>query len=154
MNQQDKPRILVVDDIQDNLDLIRDLFENEPYEIVTALNADEAIQLAHEKFPDVAILDVQMPDVDGYELCQRLRDLSRPRKSPVLFLTANRTSIEDAVQGLDTGGCDYVTKPFDADELRARIRAVLRMQEEHDQDVVVAKTITRRLVGRSGSCRS
>ena len=75
MNQQEKPRILVVDDMQDNLDLIRDIFENEPYEIVTALNADEAIQLAHEKFPDVAILDVQMPDVDvtcPHSMCQRL----------------------------------------------------------------------------------
>ena len=148
MNQQNKPRILVVDDMQDNLDLIRDIFENEPYEIVTALGAEDALQFAQEEFPDVAILDVQMPDVDGYELCQRLRDLSRNRKIPVLFLTAHRTSAADAVQGFDTGGCDYITKPFEADELRARIRAVLRVQDEHDQDVAVAKKVTRRLVGR------
>ena len=148
MNQQDKPRILVVDDIQDNLALISDIFENEPYEIVTARNAEEALRLAHEEVPDVAILDVQMPDVDGYELCRRLRDLSRTRKIPILFLTAHRTSTADAVQGLDTGGCDYITKPFEADELRARIRVVLRAREEHDQDTSVAKKITRRLVGR------
>ena len=148
MNQQNKPRILVVDDMQDNLDLIRDIFENEPYEIVTALGAEDALQFAQEEFPDVAILDVQMPDVDGYELCQRLRDLSRNRKIPVLFLTAHRTSAADAVQGFDTGGCDYITKPFEVDELRARIRAVLRVQDEHDQDVAVAKKVTRRLVGR------
>ena len=148
MNQQDKPRILVVDDVQDNLDLIRDIFENESYEIVTALDAEEALQLAHEEFPDVAILDVQMPDVDGYELCKRLRELSRTRKIPVLFLTAHRTSTADAVRGLDSGGCDYITKPFEAAELRARIRAALRVQDEHDQDVAVAKKVTRRLVGR------
>lgn len=148
MNQQGKPRILVVDDMQDNLDLIRDIFENEPYEIVTALDAEEALRLAHEEFPDIAILDVQMPDMDGYELCRRLRDLSRTRKIPVLFLTAHKTRASDAVHGLDTGGCDYVTKPFEVDELRARIRAVLRVQDEHDQDVAVAKKITRRLVGR------
>ena len=148
MNQQDKPRILVVDDMQDNLDLIRDIFENEPYEIATALDAEEALQLARKQLPDVAILDVQMPNMDGYELCQRLRDLSRTRKIPVLFLTAHRTSAADAVHGLDTGGCDYVTKPFEAEELRARIRAVLRVQDEHDQDVAVTKKVTRRLLGR------
>lgn len=134
--------------MQDNLDLIRDVFEDEPYEIVTALDAEEALQLAQERFPDVAILDVQMPDVDGYALCQTLRDLSRTRKIPVLFLTAHRTSAADAVLGLDTGSCDYVTKPFEADELRARVRAVLRAQDEHDKDVAVAKKVTRRLVGR------
>lgn len=148
MSQQDKPRILVVDDVQDNLDLMREVFENEPYEIVTALNAQEAIQLSQEQFPDLAILDVQMPEVDGYELCLQLRDLSRTRKIPILFLTAHRTSTADTVQGLDSGGCDYIIKPFEAHELRARIRAILRVQDEHDQDVAVAKKVTRRLVGR------
>lgn len=148
MNQQNKPRILAVDDVQDNLDLIRGIFENEPYEIVTALDAGEAIQLAHEEFPDIAILDVQMPDVNGYELCERLRDMSPTKDIPILFLTAHRTSAADVVQGLDTGGCDYVTKPFDADELRARVRAMLRARDEHHQKIGAAKRVTRRLLGR------
>ncbi len=148
MNPHGKPRILVVDDMQDNLDLIRDVFENEPYEIVTALDAEEALQFAHEEFPDVALLDVQMPNMDGYELCQRLREMSRSRKIPVVFLTALRINSADVVQGLDTGGCDYITKPFEAGELRARIRAVLRAQDEHNLDLGVAKKVTRRLLGR------
>ncbi len=148
MIPKDKPRILAVDDVQDNLDLIRDVFQNEPYEIATALDAEAALQLAREEFPDVAIVDVQMPDVDGYELCRKLRELTRTRRLPVVFLTANRTSAGDVVQGLDAGGCDYITKPFDAEELRARIRAVLRAQDEHDLDVASAKTVTRRLLGR------
>jgi len=148
MNQQDKPRILAVDDRQDNLDLICEVFENEPYEIVTAGDAEAALELAREKTPDVAILDVQMPDVDGYELCQRLRELSLNRKIPILFLTANRTAGADVVQGLDIGACDYITKPVDAGELRARIRAILRGKDEHERDVTTAKKITRRLLGR------
>ena len=148
MIRQNQPRLLVVDDVQDNLDLIRGVFENEPYEIVTALGAQEALQLAHEEFPDVAILDVQMPDVDGYELCRRLRDLSQDREIPVLFLTAHRTCAADVVRGFDAGCCDYVTKPFDAGELRARVRAILRTRDEHNQSIGAAKRVTRRFLGR------
>jgi len=148
MNRNDNPRILAVDDLQDNLDLIRDVFEREPYEIATALNAEDAMQLAREEYPDAVILDVQMPGVDGYELCRQLRELWPTRKIPIVFLTANRTSAADVVEGLDTGGCDYVTKPFDACELRARMRTVLRVQGEHDRDVHLAKRLTRRLLHR------
>ncbi len=148
MIPKDMPRIPAVDDVHDNLDLIREVFENEPYKIVTALDAEEALQLAREELPNVAIVDVQMPDVDGYELCRRLRELTPTRRLPVVFLTANRTSAGDTVQGLDAGGCDYITKPFDAEELRARIRTVLRAQDEHNRDLASAKKVTRRLVGR------
>ncbi len=148
MNQQDKPRILVVDDRQDNLDLICEVFENEPYQIVTAGDAEAALERAREKPPDVAILDVQMPDVDGYELCQKIRALTQNWKTSIVFLTAERTSRADAVHGLRIGGCDYVTKPFEAGELRARIHAILRTRREHEQDTEAAKKVTRRLVGR------
>ena len=148
MNEPDKPRILVVDDLQDHLDLICDVFENEPYEIVTAGDAEDALELAREKHPDVAILDVQMPDVDGYELCQKIRALTQNRKASIVFLTAERTTGADAVHGLLIGGCDYVTKPFETGELRARIHAILRTRREHEQDTEATKKVTRRLVGR------
>ena len=148
MNQQDKPRILVVDDRQDNLDLICEVFENEPYQIVTAGDAEAALERAREKPLDVAILDVQMPDVDGYELCQKICALTQNRKTSIVFLTAERTSGADAVHGLLIGGCDYVTKPFEGRELRARIHAILRMRREHEQDTEAAKKVTRRLLGR------
>ncbi len=148
MNQQDKPRILVVDDRQDNLDLICEVFENEPYEIVTAGDAEAALELTREKSPDVAILDVQMPGVDGYELCKKICALTQNRKTSIVFLTAERTSSADAVHGLLIGGCDYVTKPFEVGELRARIHAILRTRREHEQDTEAAKKVTRRLLGR------
>ena len=147
MNQQDKPRILVVDDRQDDLDLICEVFENEPYQIVTAGDAEAALERAREKPLDVAILDVQMPDVDGYELCQKIRALTQNWKTSIVFLTAERTSRADAVHGLRIGGCDYVTKPFEEDELRARIHAILRTRREHEQDTEAAKKVTRRLLG-------
>ncbi len=97
MNQQDKPRILVVDDRQDDLDLICEVFENEPYEIVTAGDAEAALELAREKPPDVAILDVQMPGVDGYELCKKICALTQNRKTSIVFLTAERMSSADDI---------------------------------------------------------
>jgi len=148
MTQHDTPRILVVDDLQDNLDLIREVFEDEPYEIVTAHDAETALETAGNDPPDVAVLDVHMPDVDGFELCRQLRELPHTKRIPILFLTANRTSTDDAVEGLDLGGCDYITKPFEAEELRARIRVVLRTQCEHGQDIAVTKKVARRLLGR------
>ena len=143
-----RPRILAVDDVQDNLDLIREVFENEPYELVTARSAKEALELVHVQTPHVAILDVQMPDTDGFALCRKLREMMHTRKIPVVFLTAQCTSTADAVRGFVTGGCDYVTKPFEAQELRARIYAILRAQRDHDRDIAVTKTFTRRLLGR------
>ncbi len=133
MPPDDKPRILAVDDVQDNLDLICDAFEDEPCEIVTASDAEEALRLAGDECFDLAILDVQMPHVDGYELCRRLHAIADTRRLPVIFLTAHHTSAEDAVRGLDLGACDYITKPFDVEELRARVRAVLRAKREHEE---------------------
>jgi len=132
MTQQDKPRILVVDDMQDNLDLLEEVLENEPYEVLTASDANLALQLAKTEKPDIALLDVRMPDVDGYELCRMLRQQPSLKGLPVLFLTAERTSADDAVHGLDLGASDYITKPVEAAELRARVRTVLRVRSEHE----------------------
>ncbi len=148
MTSDKMPTILAVDDLQDNLDLIRQILEDEPYEVITACDAETALKLAREKQPDVAVLDVQMPVVDGYELCRQLLEETAPAHIPILFLTAHRTTAQDAVRGLDLGARDYVTKPYDADELRARVRALIRVQAEHDQDISTAKRVTRRLLGR------
>jgi len=133
MPPNDKPRILAVDDVQDNLDLICDALADEQYDVLTAGNADEALRLAHSESLDLAILDVQMPCVDGYELCRQLRAIPDTRRLPVIFLTAHYTNAGDAVRGLDLGACDYITKPFDVEELRSRVRAVLRVKREHDE---------------------
>lgn len=148
MSADDRPRILAVDDVQDNLDLICEIFENLPYDILTARNAEGALKLAHDESPDVAIIDVQMPEVDGYELCRRLGEIQRIPRMPIIFLTAHRTGVEDVVQGLDLGACDYVTKPVEAAELRARVHAILRERSEHERDINAARTVARRLLGR------
>jgi DNA-binding response OmpR family regulator len=137
--------ILAVDDLQDNIDLIREIFEDEPYRVLTASTAETALKLARDHVPDLAILDVQMPETDGYELCEILRDTIRTRRIPIIFLTAQHTRTEDAIKGLDIGACDYVTKPFDKEELRARVRSVLRAGREREEDIRATRTITRRL---------
>lgn len=145
MTSRTTARILVVDDLQDNLDLLSEVFEDEPYELVMAADAQAALDLAREASPDLAILDVEMPDTDGFELCRRLRALLPQRRLPILFLTARCTTPAEAAHGLELGACDYVTKPFDAEELKARVRAALRARAEHAEDVAVAKAIGRRL---------
>jgi DNA-binding response OmpR family regulator len=146
MTEKHEHTILAVDDLQDNLDLLCEIFEDDPYRILTARDAEQAMKLARQHTPDLAILDVQMPDVNGYELCQAFRDTLRTQRMPVIFLTAQNTRSEDAVHGLDLGACDYVTKPFNKEELRARVRSILRTAREHEQDIRATRTITRRLV--------
>ena len=148
MNESRRSRILVVDDRQDNLDLVCEVFAGDEFEVLTACSAAVAVELAREQRPDLAILDVQMPEVDGYELCLRLRETLSCWELPILFLTAHCTSPRAAARGLDLGACDYVTKPFDKDELQARVRATLRGRREHEGDLVAAKAVTRRLLGR------
>ncbi len=146
MTSTKKPTILVVDDLQDNLDLIRQILEDEPYEVITADSAEAALALVEHQRPDLAILDVQMPETDGFELCHRLREEFANNPVPIIFLTAVCTSTENTVHGLDIGACDYLSKPIDADELRARVRAVLRSEAEHELQTDRVKRIVRRLL--------
>lgn len=147
MTLESTARILVVDDLPDNLDLVRDVLDQDPYEIVTARSAGEAVRLTEAVTFDAAILDVQMPGTDGYELCRTLRDAPRTRHLPIVFLTAHRTSTDDAVEGLELGACDYVSKPFNAQELRARLRAILRRTHDHRRELRESHAINRRLQG-------
>ena len=141
-----KSTVLVVDDRQDNLELIRQMLEDEPYEVVTADNAQTALALVEQRRPALAILDVQMPGTDGFELCHYLRDRFADDPIPIIFLTAVCTSVENTVHGLNIGACDYLGKPIDPNELRARIRAVLRSAAEREQQADRARRIVWRLV--------
>jgi two-component system, OmpR family, response regulator MprA len=117
-------KILVVDDERAVRESLRRALELEGYEIDLAEGGEEALQrLASKTEPDAMILDVLMPGVDGLEVCRRLR--SEGSRLPVLMLTA-RVEVEDRVEGLDAGADDYLTKPFALDELKARLRALLR----------------------------
>jgi DNA-binding response OmpR family regulator len=145
LHPEQKRTILVVDDLEDNLELIRDVLAGEPYALSTATTAAEAMKLIEEQPVDLAILDVHMPQVDGYELFRMLREQFDSFCVPVLFLTAETANPRSAVRALDLGVWDYITKPFEADELRARIRAALRRQDEHRANIHDAQRVARRL---------
>jgi two-component system OmpR family response regulator len=116
-------RILVVDDEPNITDLVSTVLRYEGFGVEVAANGWDALRLATEYRPDLVVLDVMLPDHDGFDVHRRLRD--RGIVAPIIFLTA-RDATEDKVRGLTLGGDDYVTKPFSLEELVARIRAVLR----------------------------
>jgi two-component system response regulator MprA len=116
-------RVLVVDDDRAVRDALRRVLTLAGYEVQSADGGAEALEAVVQSVPDAVVLDVGMPDVDGLEVCQRLRRLGN--RVPVLMLTA-RVEVSDRVAGLDAGADDYLAKPFDNDELKARLRALLR----------------------------
>jgi DNA-binding response OmpR family regulator len=123
-----KAFILAVDDEPDLLGTVTRLLSREGYEVAQAGSGSEAWQKIVFRRPDLVILDVMMPGMDGVTLCRQLRGDNRFIDLPVLFLTA-RNSTDDVVAGLDAGGDDYIMKPFEIAELSARVRALLRRNQ-------------------------
>jgi len=129
--QNPEARLLVVDDEPNIRELLSTSLRYAGFEVTAAANGREALDAAEEFQPDLAVLDVMLPDMDGFTVTRRLR--SAGRHFPVVFLTA-RDGTEDKITGLTVGGDDYVTKPFSLDEVIARIRAVLRRTASLDDD--------------------
>ena len=117
--------ILLIDDHYQLVQGIRNTLQEEGYEIIVAANGLDGLKAARRHRPDLIVLDINMPLMDGLEVCNRLRADHQFRKVPILFLTS-RNSVEDRVRGLDNGADDYLAKPFNTAELKARIRAQLR----------------------------
>jgi two-component system alkaline phosphatase synthesis response regulator PhoP len=115
-------RVLVVDDDAKTVELVRLYLDRDGYEVLSAYNGIEALRLARESYPDLIVLDLMLPDIDGLEICRTLR---RESDVPIIMLTA-RTTDQDKLAGLDLGADDYVTKPFSPKEVVARVRTVLR----------------------------
>ena len=126
-----KPQLLVVDDDEDIRALLRLLLERAGYEVDDQADGRAALRAFHNGDHDLVLLDVTMPDLDGWELLERIRDLS---EVPVLMLTARDTE-SDRVRGLRGGADDYVSKPFDREELVARVEALLRRAPRDDSPV-------------------
>jgi pilus assembly protein CpaE len=118
-------RILVVDDSMMNLKVVSASLAPDGYELITAQNGREALERAEASQPDLIILDVQMPEMNGYEVCRRLRRNPAFSARPIMMLTANN-SLEERVHGLEAGADDYMSKPFETVELQARVKALLR----------------------------
>lgn len=119
-------RVLVVDDDVKTVELVRMYLRRDGYDVLTAYEGIEALRLAREAHPDLLVLDLMLPGIDGLTICRTLRTES---DVPIIMLTA-RTTEEDRLKGLDLGADDYVTKPFSPKELAARVRAVLRRLPE------------------------
>ncbi|MDX2161899.1 MAG: adenylate/guanylate cyclase domain-containing protein [bacterium] len=124
--------VLIVDDNADNRQLLTDIAESMKLETLQAANGGEAIQLAHEKLPDLIILDVNMPGMSGFEVCALLKGNPRTGNIPVIMLTA-MTDVDHKVEGLRLGADDYVAKPFNPRELMERMRTRLRSKSNTDE---------------------
>ncbi|MDQ7786334.1 MAG: response regulator [Thermodesulfovibrionales bacterium] len=134
-----KNKILIVDDAPDTVELLRKRFRAEGYDTDQAYNGEEGLQKVSEYNPDLLVLDVMMPIMDGYEVCKRMKADEKTKYIPILMLTA-KGEIEHKVKGLDIGADDYMAKPFDYKELSARIRSLLSIKATHEKKVETEKT--------------
>jgi class 3 adenylate cyclase/CheY-like chemotaxis protein len=125
-------RILVVDDSETNRDILDARLKTQGYEVIQAADGEEALAAAKRDTPDLILLDVMMPKLDGFEVCRRIRgDTSLPFM-PIILVTA-KSDTKDVVIGLDAGADEYLTKPIDQAALLARVRSILRLKSLHDQ---------------------
>lgn len=133
-----KERILIIEDDEAILKVLKRVLAYEGYQVDTSLDGQAGLTMANNEHPDLIILDWMLPDMDGLEVCRRLRLVG---SIPILMLTAKDT-IQDRVQGLDAGADDYVVKPFELDELLARIRALLRRTQPDRAQVLSFADLT------------
>ncbi|MBI5180010.1 MAG: response regulator [Nitrospirae bacterium] len=154
-----EPKILVVDDEPQNLELLSAYLEKAGYNnIVTASNGIEALKHVDGSPPDLILLDIMMPKMNGFEVCKKLKDDSRTRLIPIVIITALR-DVEDKIRALDLGADEFLSKPFNRAELMARVRALLKMKHLNDnleaaEDVIftLARTIEARDRYTEGHC--
>jgi putative two-component system response regulator len=144
--KEDGPSILVVDDVQSNLDLMEAVFLKEGFKVYTALGSSAAIKMFEKHPPDLAVLDVMMPGIDGFELCRKLKYISGKRFFPIILLTA-LTDHKSKIKGLESGADDFMSKPFDNSELMIKIKSLLKLkalQEEldHSENIILTLAVT------------
>ncbi|MGC2199167.1 MAG: response regulator [Stellaceae bacterium] len=128
---RDPPLILVVDDVPDNVEILQMRLESQGYEVVTARDGVEAVEKTRELLPDLVLLDIMMPKMDGIETMKLLKADPKLPFIPVILVTAKADG-KDVIAGLESGGDDYLTKPVDQAALSARVRAMLRIKSLHD----------------------
>jgi len=152
------PRILIVDDIPQNVDLVRSLMRAEGYEVASASNGLEALAQVASAPPDLILLDIMMPTLDGYAVCRRLKARHETRLVPIVLITALGDEA-DKLLGIEAGADDFLTKPFSHAELKARIRSLLKLKTftdelEHAETMLLTlgrTEETRRWLGGRGS---
>jgi two-component system, sensor histidine kinase and response regulator len=126
MSISDKLKILIVDDTPENIDVLMGVLKND-YKMIAALNGEKALKMAEGKYPpDLILLDIMMPGMDGFEVCSRLKAAGATRDIPVIFITA-KSETEDETRGLELGAVDFITKPISPPVVRARVRTHLSL---------------------------
>ena len=123
MKDLSESRVLIVDDAKENIDILVEALRDE-YKLSVALDGDTALRSVEKSPPDLVLLDIMMPGVDGYEVCRRLRSREATREVPVMFLSSLE-NVKDKAHGFEVGGNDYLTKPFEVLEIKARARSLL-----------------------------
>ncbi|GAB6183557.1 response regulator [Thermodesulfovibrio hydrogeniphilus] len=136
---ENKQTVLIVDDNIDTVELLRKRLRAEGYNTEEAYDGEEALKKVYEIMPDIIILDVMMPKMDGYEVCRRLKTDEKTKFIPIIMLTA-KSDVESRVKGLDIGADDYVPKPFDYRELSARVRSLITRKETAERVIEEEKT--------------
>jgi len=143
MDKEWRGKVLIVDDNEDNVDLAEQILEDD-YDICTAESGEACIEVAVKESPDVIILDVQMPGMDGYETLEKMQTMDECKDIPVIFLSARYRDVDRVIHGLELGALDYITKPVDDDLLQAKVRVAMRIKRAEDlvrkqrQDLFVA----------------
>ena len=138
-NKTDRPKILIVDDTPENIEVLDGILRDE-YDICVAINGVTAQSVAEKQKPDLILLDVMMPVVDGFECCRRLKANYWTRKIPIIFITA-KTSFDDQTTGFESGGVDYVTKPFNPAVVKARVKTHIAL---HNRYSILTKLVSDR----------
>jgi DNA-binding response OmpR family regulator len=126
----EKPRILIVEDDLDLSEMLNAYFRVQNYEVLTAAWGADALRISQEEPVSLIVLDIRLPDIDGYEICRQLRTHRQTQDTPIIFLTEKRDRV-DKLQGLELGVVDYITKPFDIQELRLRVRNAINRATRH-----------------------
>jgi sigma-B regulation protein RsbU (phosphoserine phosphatase) len=149
LNTQDKaPVILCIDDNPKNMKILNGFLERDGYEILGAASGEEAFALLQQRKPDLILLDIMMPVLDGFQVCVRLKQDESTKDIPVIFITA-KSEPEDVVRGFELGAVDYITKPFNGAELLARVKTHVALKKARDRErkeLLHARIIQRRFL--------
>lgn len=131
--QEQHTKILVVDDYAENVELVQELLTTNGYQVMTAYNGEEALERIHRDIPDLILLDIMMPKMDGYEVCEALRKDEETKDIPIIFVTA-KTEVKDWTHAIfNIGVNSYITKPINPKKLLEKVKSVLRMKQSRDE---------------------
>ena len=130
------PLILIVDDVPENVEILYSVLEQDNYRFAIALNAAEMYKAIEKEVPDLVLLDVMLPDGDGFSLAEDILSVHSDRYLPIIFITA-RAHLEDKVRGFEAGGVDYITKPFDEAEVSVRVKTHVELKLAREQQATL-----------------